>query len=173
MHRWCVFAWTYHWMAWKRRCTHVWDVPEHISQTIVECANERQITLIYSTKQAHTKRLCRTTQSYGYKWMVGFAYIWICWIAQKLATEWLWVYNNMRPHSAICRVLSIFDWDRPIFCFFDEPKNWKMTVTSNPTKKAAPCVRPQLHILNKFIRVKYGAQEYTWIFFFLRKRFVD
>ena len=76
--------------------------PEYISQTLVDWANERQITFIYTqpskpTQNAYIERFNRTAR---HEWLDLHLFESVE-NAQNLATEWLWTYNNMRPHSAI------------------------------------------------------------------------
>ena len=76
--------------------------PEYISQTLVGWANQHRITLLYiqpgkPTQNAYIERFNRTAR---HEWldMHGFKSIVQ---AQFLATQWLWQYNNERPHTAI------------------------------------------------------------------------
>ena len=76
--------------------------PEYISQTLVGWANQHRITLPYiqpgkPTQNAYIERFNRTAR---HEWldMHGFKSIVQ---AQFLATQWLWQYNNERPHTAI------------------------------------------------------------------------
>ena len=76
--------------------------PEYISQTLVSWANQHRITLLYiqpgkPTQNAYIERFNRTAR---HEWldMHGFKSIVQ---AQFLATQWLWQYNNERPHTAI------------------------------------------------------------------------
>ena len=76
--------------------------PEYISQTLIDWASQKQITLLYiqpgkPTQNAYVERFNRTVR---HEWldMHGFNSIEH---AQLLATQWLWTYNNERPHTAI------------------------------------------------------------------------
>ena len=76
--------------------------PEYISQTLIDWANQKQITLLYiqpgkPTQNAYVERFNRTVR---HEWldMQSFNSIEH---AQLLATQWLWTYNNERPHTAI------------------------------------------------------------------------
>lgn len=76
--------------------------PEYISQSLVDWANEHQITLMYiqpgkPTQNAYIERFNRTVR---HEWLDMHLFESIE-HAQYLATEWLWTYNNERPNSAI------------------------------------------------------------------------
>jgi len=76
--------------------------PEYISQTLVNWANEHCITLIYiqpgkPTQNAYIERFNRTAR---HEWLNMHLFESIA-HAQLLATQWLWEYNNERPHTAI------------------------------------------------------------------------
>ena len=76
--------------------------PEYISQTLVEWANQHKITLLYiqpgkPTQNAYIERFNRTAR---HEWLDMHAFKSIV-QAQFLATQWLWQYNNERPHTAI------------------------------------------------------------------------
>lgn len=76
--------------------------PEYISQTLVDWANEQQITLIYiqpgcPNQNAYIERFNRTAR---HEWLDLHEFNSIE-HAQLLATQWLWQYNNERPHTAI------------------------------------------------------------------------
>jgi len=76
--------------------------PEYISQRLIEWANSKRITLIYTqpgkpTQNAYIERFNRTAReellsSYLFETIED---------AQIYSTKWLWSYNNERPHSAI------------------------------------------------------------------------
>lgn len=75
---------------------------EYISQPLIDWANQQQITLLYiqpgkPTQNAYVERFNRTVR---HEWldMQSFNNIGH---AQLLATQWLWIYNNERPHTAI------------------------------------------------------------------------
>jgi len=76
--------------------------PEYLSQTLVDWANKHRITLLYiqpgkPTQNAYIERFNRTAR---HEWLDMHQFESIA-HAQLLATEWLWQYNNERPHSAI------------------------------------------------------------------------
>ena len=76
--------------------------PEYLAQTLVDWANERQITLMYiqpgkPTQNAYIERFNRTVR---HEWLDMHLFESIE-HAQSLATAWLWTYNNERPNSAI------------------------------------------------------------------------
>ena len=76
--------------------------PEYISGEIVNWANQNKITLLYiqpgkPTQNAYIERFNRTAR---HEWLDMHLFDSIE-HAQHLATQWLWTYNNERPHSAI------------------------------------------------------------------------
>ena len=76
--------------------------PEYISQKLVDWANEQHITLLYiqpgkPTQNAYIERFIRTAR---HEWLDLHLFKSIE-HAQILATQWLWTYNNDRPHTAI------------------------------------------------------------------------
>jgi len=76
--------------------------PEYLSHTLVEWANKHQITLLYiqpgkPTQNAYIERFNRTAR---HEWLDMHQFESIA-HAQLLATQWLWQYNNERPHTAI------------------------------------------------------------------------
>jgi len=76
--------------------------PEYISQKLIDWANERHITLMYTqpgkpTQNAYIERFNRTVRQ---EWLDLHLFE-SEEHAQELATQWLWTYNNERPHSAI------------------------------------------------------------------------
>ena len=76
--------------------------PEYISQKLIDWASERRITLIYTqpgkpTQNAYIERFNRTAR---HEWLDLHLFESVE-HAQNLATQWLWTYNNVRPHSAI------------------------------------------------------------------------
>ena len=76
--------------------------PEYLSQTLVDWANTNKITLLYiqpgkPTQNAYIERFNRTVR---HEWLDMHLFESIA-HAQLLATQWLWQYNNERPHSAI------------------------------------------------------------------------
>ena len=76
--------------------------PEYVSQSLVNWANEHQITLMYiqpgkPTQNAYIERFNRTVR---HEWLDMHLFESIE-HAQHLATDWLWKYNNERPNSAI------------------------------------------------------------------------
>jgi putative transposase len=76
--------------------------PEYISQALIDWANKKRITLMYiqpgkPTQNAYIERFNRTVR---HEWLDMHMFQSVA-QAQDLATEWLWKYNNERPHSAI------------------------------------------------------------------------
>lgn len=76
--------------------------PENISGEMMAWANKHQITMLYiqpgkPTQNAYVERFNRTVR---HEWLDMHSFNSIE-HAQQLATEWLWIYNNVRPHSAI------------------------------------------------------------------------
>ena len=76
--------------------------PEYISQQLIEWTNRHQITLLYiqpgkPTQNAYIERFNRTAR---HEWLELHLFKSIE-HAQILATQWLWTYNNERPHTAI------------------------------------------------------------------------
>ena len=76
--------------------------PEYIAQTLIDWANDQQITLLYiqpgkPTQNAYIERFNQTVR---HEWLELNLFESVE-HAQQLATEWLWIYNNERPHTAI------------------------------------------------------------------------
>ena len=76
--------------------------PEYISGEMISWANKHQITLLYiqpgkPTQNAYIERFNRTAR---HEWLDLHVFHSIE-HAQLLATQWLWQYNNERPHTAI------------------------------------------------------------------------
>jgi putative transposase len=76
--------------------------PEYISQQLIDWASSKQITLLYiqpgkPTQYAYVERFNRTVR---HEWLDLHSFNSID-QAQLLATQWLWSYNNERPHTAI------------------------------------------------------------------------
>ena len=76
--------------------------PEYISHELIEWANDQQITLLYiqpgkPNQNAYIERFNRTAR---HEWLDMHSFESIE-HAQLLATQWLWVYNNERPHTSI------------------------------------------------------------------------
>jgi putative transposase len=76
--------------------------PEYISKQLINWATDKQITLLYiqpgkPTQNAYIERFNRTAR---HEWLDLHLFESIE-HAQSLATRWLWVYNNERPHSSI------------------------------------------------------------------------
>ena len=76
--------------------------PEYISGEMVEWTSKKKITLLYiqpgkPTQNAYIERFNRTAR---HEWLDMHLFNSIE-HAQLLATQWLWIYNNERPHSAI------------------------------------------------------------------------
>lgn len=76
--------------------------PEYIAHQLRQWASEQRITLMYiqpgkPTQNAYIERFNRTAR---HEWlnMHDFADLEL---ARLLATQWLWIYNHERPHSAI------------------------------------------------------------------------
>lgn len=77
--------------------------PEYISQTLIDWTNKNQITLLYiqprkPTQNAFIERFNRTAR---HEWLGLHLFESIVQV-QLLATKWFWIYNNERPHTAIC-----------------------------------------------------------------------
>jgi putative transposase len=75
--------------------------PENIGQAMIEWTIKNQITLLYiqpgkPTQNAYVERFNRTVR---HEWLDMHAFESIE-HAQLLATQWLWEYNNERPHTA-------------------------------------------------------------------------
>ena len=76
--------------------------PENISGEMMAWAHKHQITMLYiqpgkPTQNAYVERFNRTVR---HEWLDMHSFHSIE-HAQQLATEWLWIYNNERPHTAI------------------------------------------------------------------------
>ena len=76
--------------------------PEYIAQTLIDWATRHQITLLYiqpgkPTQNAYIERFNRTAR---HEWLDLHMFETVE-QAQYLATQWLWTYNNERPHTAI------------------------------------------------------------------------
>lgn len=76
--------------------------PEYISQELINWSVKQQITLLYiqpgkPTQNAYVERFNRTVR---HEWLDLNIFTTIE-QAQLLATQWLWVYNNERPNTAI------------------------------------------------------------------------
>lgn len=76
--------------------------PEYIAQSLIDWANKKRITLMYiqpgkPTQNAYIERFNRTVR---HEWLDMHMFHSVA-QAQELATEWLWKYNNERPHTAI------------------------------------------------------------------------
>jgi len=76
--------------------------PEYISQILRDWTIKHQITLLYiqpgkPTQNAYIERFNRTAR---HEWLELHLFETIE-QAQLLATQWLWSYNNERPHTAI------------------------------------------------------------------------
>ena len=79
--------------------------PEYISHTLTEWAEREEIKILFiqpgkPTQNAYVERFNRTVR---HEWLELHLFESIE-QAQLLATQWLWTYNNERPHSAIGRV---------------------------------------------------------------------
>ena len=78
------------------------NVPEYISSTLALWANKQNIELQFiqpgkPTQNAYIERFNRTVR---HEWLDLYVFESVS-QAQELATQWLWEYNNERPHSAI------------------------------------------------------------------------
>jgi putative transposase len=76
--------------------------PEYISHKLIDWATSHEITLLYiqpgkPTQNAYIERFNRTVR---HEWL-DMHHFKSVEQAQQLATEWLWQYNNERPHTAI------------------------------------------------------------------------
>ena len=76
--------------------------PEYISNELVTWANNHHITLLYiqpvkPTQNAYVERFNRTVR---HEWLNMHMFESVA-QAQELATQWLWIYNNERPHTAV------------------------------------------------------------------------
>ena len=76
--------------------------PEYIAQALIDWANSRRITLMYiqpgkPTQNAYIGRFNRTVR---HEWLDLHVFESVE-QAQALATQWLWLYNNERPNTAI------------------------------------------------------------------------
>lgn len=76
--------------------------PEYIAQALIDWANSRRITLMYiqpgkPTQNAYIERFNRTVR---HEWLDLHVFESVE-QAQALATQWLWLYNNERPNTAI------------------------------------------------------------------------
>lgn len=76
--------------------------PEYIAQSLIDWANQKRITLLYiqpgkPTQNAYIERFNRTVR---HEWLDLHLFETVA-QAQQLATNWLWTYNNERPHTAI------------------------------------------------------------------------
>lgn len=76
--------------------------PEYISHALIDWATKQRITLLYiqpgkPTQNAYIERFNRTAR---HEWLDLYLFNSIE-HAQLLATQWLWTYNNERPHTAI------------------------------------------------------------------------
>ena len=96
-------------MAWRGRPLAIRcdNGPEYISQHLKDWATKHQITLLYiqpgkPTQNAYIKRFNRTAR---HEWLDLHLFESIE-QAQLLASQWLWSYNNERPHTVIGGILS-------------------------------------------------------------------
>ena len=76
--------------------------PEYISQKLIDWTNKQQIILLYiqsgkPTQNAYIEQFNRTAR---HEWLDLHLFKSIK-HAQQLATKWLWIYNNERPHTEI------------------------------------------------------------------------
>ena len=91
-------------MEWrgKPRAIRCDNGPEFISEVFEKWAEKNNITIVYiepgcPTQNAYVERYNRTVR---HEWLDLHLFESIE-HAQELATEWLWKYNNERPHTAI------------------------------------------------------------------------
>ena len=76
--------------------------PEYISKDIISWAENHRITLLHiqpgkPTQNAYIERFNRTAR---HEWLDLNMFSSVD-HAQRLATEWMWIYNNERPNTAI------------------------------------------------------------------------
>jgi len=76
--------------------------PEYISQSLKDWANEQSIKLDYiqpgkPTQNAYIERFNRTARQ---EWLNQHNFTSVA-HAQATATQWMWVYNHERPHTAL------------------------------------------------------------------------
>lgn len=86
----------------KPRAIRCDNGPEYLSTALVTWANQHKITLMYiqpgkPTQNAYVERFNRTVR---HEWLDLHDFTSVA-QAQELATEWLWLYNNERPNTAI------------------------------------------------------------------------
>ena len=76
--------------------------PEYLSASLSTWANRQQITLMYIQPGKPTQNACveRFNRTVRHEWLDLHDFESIE-QAQQLATEWLWLYNNERPNTAI------------------------------------------------------------------------
>ncbi len=89
-------------MAWKASVIRCDNGSKHVSQQLIDWANKQQIILLYiqsgkPTQYAYIERFNRTARN---EWLELYLFDSVE-QAQSLATQWLWQYNNERPHTAI------------------------------------------------------------------------
>lgn len=89
----------------KPRALRLDNGPEYIAQSLIDWATAQRITLLYiqpgkPTRNAYIERFNRTVR---HEWLDLHLFETVA-QAQQLATNWLWTYNNERPHTAIGRV---------------------------------------------------------------------
>jgi len=76
--------------------------PEFVSETLRKWSQEHQVTILYiqpgkPTQNAYVERFNRTAR---HEWLDLHVFNSVE-QAQLLATQWLWTYNNERPHMAL------------------------------------------------------------------------
>ena len=76
--------------------------PEYISGELINWANQQQSTLLYIQPGKPNQNACieRFNRTARHEWLDMHQFDSME-HAQLLATQWLWQYNNERPHSAI------------------------------------------------------------------------
>ena len=89
-------------IEWRGKAIRLDNGPEYTAQSLIDWANDRQITLLYiqpgkPTQNAYIERFNRTAR---HEWLDLHHFESVA-QAQELATQWLWTYNNERPHTGI------------------------------------------------------------------------
>lgn len=83
-------------------CISCGNGPEYIGKTLLDWAARRRITLVHTQpgnpqQNAYVERYNRTV---GYDWLAQNLFSSLEEV-QEGATEWLWTYNNERPHKSL------------------------------------------------------------------------
>ncbi len=92
----------------SRRSFAATTAPEYISDTLRSWADQRNIQIEYiqpgkPQQNAYIERYNRTVR---YAWLAQTLFDTIEQI-QEMATQWLWIYNNERPHMALGGITPI------------------------------------------------------------------